>query len=274
MKVGSFEIQVKLYEEGRNVKLGEIESSLQMLVNKKMAALIFLVTGAGLSAQAMEKIEEWQLSERVFNYMPLDEEGRKVLSFMCQYADLTGSEEPLPNIIEDVLARLFRNNWQTLLDRIRCLSLGIPIGPTAEPTIEISNPTLPPVGADESIPGDKTGEIIRTDAEAQEEFAPINWPVSWIPLKKEILWLFNFMMERVGRLNGQTTWNYAKDKVPKDTLDDDSVYRAFKLLQKAKTENERRLVQYKGTSLVLTEEVKTLFATTIQEIESDSGGFV
>ncbi|MBN2152954.1 MAG: ATP-binding protein [Candidatus Lokiarchaeota archaeon] len=114
----AFEVQVKMHEPTKEVKLGEIESSLELLSYAKTDALLFVMTGPGLEARAIDRIKEAGLQERVLHASPLDARGKKALAFLCNYEALAG-EKPSPAVIKDVLEQLFKAPWHELVDRIQ-----------------------------------------------------------------------------------------------------------------------------------------------------------
>ena len=113
-----FEIQVKMYDHNKYVKLTEIESSLELLKTAHTDALLFLITGAGLEEKAFEKIRQLNLEDRILFYHPLNDEQFKALAFLIVYKELTG-KKPSINIIKEILELLFNQSWDELIEKIK-----------------------------------------------------------------------------------------------------------------------------------------------------------
>ncbi len=114
----SFEIQVKMYDQNKFVKLKEIESSLELLERAYTDALLFAMTGAGLEEKAIEEINRLNLTDRILYYKPFDEEQFSALAYLVYYEDITGRKLTV-NVIKEILEILFEETWDEILEQVR-----------------------------------------------------------------------------------------------------------------------------------------------------------
>ena len=114
----AFEIQVKMYEKNKFVKLKHIDSSLELLERAYTDALLFAMTGAGLEEKAIEEINKLNLSDRVLYYKSFEDEQFQALSFLAYYEDITGRKLTV-NVIIEILEILFEESWDNIIKQIR-----------------------------------------------------------------------------------------------------------------------------------------------------------
>ncbi len=117
-KKKAFEIQVKMYDKNQYVKLKHIKSSLELLERAYIDALLLLMTGAGLEDQAIEKIKELNLHDRILYSRPLDDDQFKALAFLVAYEGLT-RKKPDVKVIKNIFEILFDQSWDSLIGKIR-----------------------------------------------------------------------------------------------------------------------------------------------------------
>jgi len=117
-KQRTFEIQVKMYDQNKFVKLKDIESSLELLERAYTDALLFLIIGAGLEEKAIDKINELGLDDRILYYKPLHDDQIKALAFLVCYENITGRKITV-NVVKEILEILFEQPWEELIERIR-----------------------------------------------------------------------------------------------------------------------------------------------------------
>ncbi|MHA1151002.1 MAG: ATP-binding protein [Promethearchaeota archaeon] len=276
-KIRTFEIQVKMYDKKRFVKLNEIESSIELLERAYTDALLFVITGAGLEEKAIEEINKKNLADRVLYFKALDEEQFQALAFLVYYEDITG-RKPNVNVIKEILELLFEKTWDNLLDQIRNIGsfrakriLGkIKEKQTAtiegflEPTATISEAKSKTESVIESqiteTISSETHDLTRQTSlqSAQKEPEPETGRIDKIIgelgllehniiLKNqytryeehldELRFIFECIDKRTGRYAGKATKDYLKKRVPAH-LSDENVNELFLRLKNEDTKDE------------------------------------
>jgi hypothetical protein len=114
----TFEIQIKMYDKNKYVKLKDIESSIELLERAYTDALLFVMTGAGLEEKAINEINNKDLGERVLYFRSLNDEQQTALAFLLYYEKITG-EKPTVSIIKEILEIIFEESWDRLIELIR-----------------------------------------------------------------------------------------------------------------------------------------------------------
>ena len=287
----AFEIQVKMYDQNKFVKLKKIQSSLELLERAYTDALLFVMTGAGLEDKAIEEINKKNLSERILYYRSLDEEQFKALAYLVYYEDITG-RKPSVLVIKEILEILFEIQWDQTLENIRNIgsfrakrileqvqrkkepTLAKFIEPTtktpgAEESPSITPPQEDPLGGGEH----KETESQKTLSEKSEPINKVDQLIQELGYQKqldilltlhkrysehfnELKFICKTLTERTGRYAGQVTKDYLKKRVPAH-LADENVSELFLRVKNEDVKNEvpevEKLFTYKGTSIYLTD---------------------
>jgi len=259
-KKRTFEIQVKMYDRDKYVKLNEIKSSLELLIHSKTDALLFTMSGAGLEENCIERIKNLNLEDRILYAKPLDLEQYRALAFLIAYKDITG-KKPSIIIIKEILSIIFNQPWDSLLEKIRNIG-------------SYRDKSKDEVGEEEEEQeeGEEEEEEEEEEQEEDEEkelyriIQDLNLEVHKFILKniykryknslKELKFIFNTALNRPPRYKGKVTKEFLKKNVP-SYLTDEDISENFIRLRNEFTKNEipqeELLFTYKGTSIIITD---------------------
>ncbi len=283
-KKKAFEIQVKMYEENKFVKLKEIESSLELLERAYTDALLFAMTGAGLEEKAIEQINNLNLTDRVLYYKPFDNEQFKALAYLAYYEEITGRKLTV-NLIIEILEILFDESWDNIINQVRNIGsfraerISRKIKEKEKSTLtgflheneqdvesksgitlsdDPTEPTKvePSEGKGERSEEDKFEKVIKDlKLEGVLDLLKIIYN-RYLDNLNELEFIFESVSKRNDRYKGKATKDYLKKRVPAH-LSDENINELFIRLKNEDSKNqvksEERIFTYKGTSICITE---------------------
>ncbi|MHA1492108.1 MAG: ATP-binding protein [Promethearchaeota archaeon] len=289
----AFEIQVKMYDQDKFVKLNDVKSSLELLESAHTDALLFIMTGAGLEDKVGEEFKKLNLSDRVLYSNPLNNDQFKALTFLIAYEKIF-NHKPSIGVIKEILEILFEQPWDDLLERIRNIgsfrdtrlrkeikvkqksTLKGFIGPIKAIKNHIEQPQKTsqkieiPKNIDKVQEQGKLEKKIQEIPKVENKFDKnikrlglndlrellVNIYNRYKSNLKELKFILDTALNRPTRYKGKTTKDFLKKNVPAH-LSDEIISELFLRLKneylKKQFPNNELIFTYKGTSIIITE---------------------
>jgi len=216
----NIEFQVKIYEKNSSVLKSHIETSKELLEQKKID-FVYFITTTDFSNSLISELRE-KYPDRVGGVNPLTQEQQAHLSLLVFYEDIFHKELD-PSYVKILLKNSLGIEIGEFFDLIRSLPK-ISITPIVQPTLISFGKKTPTEGAlivpkkePKVEPIVKPPEIKPSELEVEKEY----------PSATEEILLF--MYNRQGRFEKQATSDFLKGKIP--NFRDEEVKTAFKWLK-------------------------------------------